>query len=139
MENKRMEIDHEKTLAYWQNHQVKCTCAYCENYAEAFRMNYPHTSELLETFSVAVEHPLETMPFQYDQEKKEIDYMAFYAIKGTLREKMIPMEHEGLQIQFVGSKEGENLCPKPEMEEPYFLIWLDQVRLPWVLEKEPEE
>lgn len=43
-------------------------------------------SKLLEDFGLCIDFTLETMPLEYDEINKEIEYISYYPVKGTIDE-----------------------------------------------------
>lgn len=138
MDGLKINNDYVTTKAYRFKYERQCDCAYCRNYYRTFKEKYPQTSALLESLGLDSDYPLEIMPFQYDERSNEREYFAFYPVKGTIDQDEIKVDLEGLEIHvFKGSPE-DNPCPNPQMEEPYLLIGISGIKLPWVVDADSE-
>lgn len=138
MEKLQINVDKEATKAYRLKYEQQCSCAYCRNYYKTFTIKYPQTSKLLTELGLDTAYPLEIMPFQFDHRSSEMEYMSFYPVKGTMDEHEINLDSEELAIHIFKGYHEKNPCPNPKMEEPYILIGISGIMLPWVLDEDPE-
>ena len=138
MEKLQINVDKEATKAYRIKYEQQCSCAYCRNYYKTFTMKYPQTSKLLTELGLDTAYPLEIMPFQFDHRSNEKEYMSFYRVKGNMDEHEINLVSEELAIHIFKGSHEKNPCPNPQMEEPYILIGISGIRLPWVMDEDPE-
>jgi hypothetical protein len=136
--NLKINNDYEITKEYRLKYEEQCDCAYCRNYYKTFKAKYPHTAELLESLGLDSDYPLETMPFQYDERSNEREYLAFYPVKGTIDQDEIRVPLEGLEIHVFNGSPDDNPCPNPQMDEPYLLISISGIKLPWVVDENPD-
>lgn len=133
-----INYDYDSTKEYRFKYEGQCDCAYCRNYYKTFKTNYPETSKFLERFGLDVEFPLEIMPLQYDKLNNVMEYISFYPIKGTLAKDEIILNIEELELRIFKGKNSNNPCPNPKMEDPYLLVEVSGIKLPWVLDKNIE-
>ncbi len=133
-----ISFDYNISREYRFKYESQCDCGYCRNYYKTFKPSYPESSKLLEFFGLAVDFPLEIMPLEYDKLKNEMEYLAYYPVKGKIDEDSISLNLEELEIRFLKGNQENNPCPNPKMEEPYLLIEISGIRLAWVLDEEAE-
>lgn len=78
------------------------------------------------------------MPLEFDGENNEMGYISYYPIKGIMdRDKKI-LQIEGLEVRILKGSDTNNPCPNPKMSQPYLLIEVSGIKLPWVLTEEVE-
>lgn len=128
-----INFDYDSTKEYRLKYESQCSCAYCRNYYKTFKKKYPKTSKLLEKYGLNVEFPIEIISLTYDRQNNEIEYEVYYPIKGTMDKDEIILNLEELEIRILKGSINNNLCPNPKMEEPYLLIEISGVKLPWIL------
>ena len=134
-----INFDYKLTKEYRYKYENQCDCAYCRNYYKSFKRKYPKTIEFLEEFGLDVNFPLEAMPLEYDKLNNKMEYTVYYPVKGNMEEDEHVFTLEMLIITIFKGSNMDNPCPNPKMEEPYLLIELNGVKLPWLLEEEVEE
>ena len=138
MDGLKINNEYETTKEYRLKYEVQCDCAYCRNYYKTFKEKYTLTSKLLVELGLDAEYPLDIMPLQYDELNNEKEYLSFYPVKGTIGQDEITLDVEGLEINIFKGSDKDNPCPNPQMEEPYLLIGISGIKLPWVLDEDPE-
>ena len=64
-----MNVDIPKTKAYYNSitETSLCDCAYCRNYRLQVKGAFPKVAEYLYSFGIDIEKPLETSPFEPDE------------------------------------------------------------------------
>ena len=64
-----MNVDIAKTKAYYNSiiETSMCDCAYCRNYRLQVKSAFPKVAEYLYSFGIDIEKPLETSPFEPDE------------------------------------------------------------------------
>ncbi|WP_195838032.1 hypothetical protein [Tissierella pigra] len=92
----------------------------------------------MENFGLCIDFPLETMPLEYDEMNKEIEYISYYPVKGTIDEDSLILNLEELEVRILKGSDLNNPCPNPKMEAPYLLIEISGIKLPWILDEEIE-
>lgn len=135
MDKLGINFDYKLTKEYRYKYESQCVCAYCRNYYRSFKVKYPKTSEFLEEFGLDVNFPLEAMPLEYDKLNDKMEYTIYYTVKGSMIEDGYVSTLEALDIIIFKGLNMDNPCPNPKMEEPYLLIELSGVKLPWLLEE----
>ncbi|NLV89261.1 MAG: hypothetical protein GX021_07875 [Tissierellia bacterium] len=60
-------------------------------------------------------------------------YISYYPVKGTMEKDELILNIEGLELRIFKGSESNSPCPSPKMEEPYLLIEIWGIKLPWVL------
>lgn len=133
-----IKLDYNATKEYREIHEYKCDCAYCRNYYKVFKSEYPKTSAFIEEFGLDINFPLEAMPMPYDNKDKIMEYTVYYPVKGEMSNDVLDLNLEELDIRLFKGLDSNNPCPNPKMEEPYLLIEINGVKLPWVLDEDIE-
>ncbi len=113
-----VEATSERTRKYSYEH---CQCGYCKNFYEAIDIAYPDLRPVMEHFGVNLEGPCELMPFEPTL------MLACYRIDGQI----LQWGKSRLSVH------GVLLLPEAS-DEGTFLLWVGEVKLPW-LQKEPVE
>ena len=131
-----IDFDYNLTKEYRLRYENQCDCTYCRNYYETFETKYPDTARFLERFGLSVGFPLEIMPLGYNKPHEEMEYIAYYPIKGTMGVDELILNLEGLEVRVLKDADLNNLCPSPKMKRPYLLIEVSGIKLPWVLDKD---
>ncbi len=64
-----MNVDIAKTKSYYNSiaETSLCDCAYCRNYRLQVKGAFPKVAEYLYSFGIDIEKPLETSPFEPDE------------------------------------------------------------------------
>lgn len=78
------------------------------------------------------------MPLPYNKKDKTIGYTAYYPAKGEVFEDTLDLNIEGLEIRILNGSNSSNPCPTPQIEEPYLLVEINDIKLGWVLDEEIE-
>ncbi len=133
-----ISYDYNATKEYRFKNKYQCDCSYCRNYYKTFRIKYVETSKILEDFGLSVEFPLEAMPLGYDKSDNNMGYISYYPVKGTIGEDILILKLEELEVRILRGSDSDNPCPNPKMEEPYLLIEIAGIKLPWILDEEIE-
>ncbi len=113
-----VEATSERTRKYSYEH---CQCGYCKNFYEAIDIAYPDLRPVMEHFGANLEGPCELMPFEPTL------MLACYRIDGQI----LQWGKSRLSVH------GVLLLPEAS-DEDTFLLWVGEVKLPW-LQKEPVE
>ena len=116
--------DLESTKAYSAKEaQAHCTCGYCENYYKIVDKIYPELHYFLSRFGAKIDAPESLIPITSEL------YQASYAIQG----KIIRMGSEPIWIHDIA-------ITMENTEDPeWFLIQVGIMKLPWVLDQDPNE
>jgi hypothetical protein len=125
------DIDMTGTMEYSAAEAAEhCDCAYCRNFYAALDGEYPGFRTALATFGVDAEAPEELMPYDLDG---RMIYDAVWAVRGKVIQK-------GREVLSLG---GVTILPDPDnvrhvncwCPEPYFLLDISGLELPWVLDE----
>lgn len=130
-----INFDYDITKEYRFKYEIQCDCAYCRNYYKTFKMNYPNTSGLLEELGLDIEFPLEIMPLEYNKLEDKMEYISYYPIKGSTNKDKLILNLDQAEIRVLKGSDTNNPCPNPKMKEPYLLIEIARIKLPWVLDE----
>ena len=119
----RFRVDVEKTRERTSRYSFEhCQCGYCKNFYDAIDRTYPALRPVMEQFGVNLEGPSELMPFEPTL------MLACYRVDGqVLNWGKTPLSVSGVSIL-------------PELaDEETFLLWVGEVRLPWLQEEAAED
>lgn len=114
-----LEATSERTRKYSFDH---CECGYCKNFYDTVDIAYPQLRPALAQFGIHLEGPCELMPFEPTL------MLACYRVDGSIVQW-------GKSRLFVS---GIPLSPESG-EDGTFLLWVGELRLPWVQEEAPED
>ena len=125
------QVDAEKTKAYYMTHSL-CDCDACRNFYTQIHGKYPQLEAFLAELGVDIAKPDE-MPW-WDV-KDKIDYNPCYTVTGTI-ENLGKYEIDFDSVNVVVSK-GENPFDDipNEQTEPYFVLAVYNIYLPWILDE----
>lgn len=115
-----VEATKERTTRYSFDH---CDCTYCKNFYEGIDQAYPQLRPALETFGIQLEGPCELMPFEPTL------MLACYRVDGEI-------EQWGCSELLAA---GVPLVPESSDEENTFLLWVGEMRIPWIQVERPED
>ena len=132
-------VDIQATLDYNDLYNEPCPCTYCRNYEEAFPKTYPEVVEILKTFGIRVERPLEVMEWSWNDTKDKRKYSSFYSVKGELFQEELVIYDKDVMISLFHSDSNKPLYRNTGMKKPYFILEIWYIELPWVLPKPPDE
>lgn len=113
------EATAERTRRYSYEH---CECGYCKNFYEAIDVAYPQLRPAVEHFGINLEGPCELMPFEPTL------MLACYRVDGQI----LQWGKDRLSVR------GIPILPEAGDEET-FLLWIGEIRLPWLQEESAEE
>jgi len=133
-----INFDYDFTKEYRFKYESQCDCAYCINYYKTFKEKYPKTSKFLEEFGLGIGFPLEIMPLEYDKMDNEMGYTSYYPVKGTMDKDELILNSDGIEVRVFKGSDLNNPCPNPKMGEPYLIIEISEIRLPWILDEDVE-
>ena len=130
------DVDVEKTKHYYQTHSL-CECDGCRNFYGQVRQVYPELAEFLQKFGADVEKPDETPWWAVDG---RIEYTPFYTVIGTAAfSRACEINLGTMQLLITRGEDPLHYIPN-EQKEPYFVIGVYNLDLPWVLDEPyPEE
>lgn len=108
-----------------------CLCGYCRNFYAAIDSACPSMRAFLAQFGADIEGPDELSPFE------PTIYEASYIINGTIRRTSdFDLSVDGIPVRIVKS---ENADMDTVRSEPYFVLVIGLIKLPWVLDEDPLE
>ncbi len=114
-----LDLTREKTD---RNAQEHCMCAYCRNFYETAGFCYPGLVRYLDQFGVNPSGPSELMPFEPTL------ILACYRVQGRILE----WGKDALSV------DGTLVQPEAAGENS-FLLWVGEMRLPWVQEEAEQD
>lgn len=137
MEELDITFDYNATKEYRFLNKSQCDCLYCRNYYETFSTKYPKISKFLESFGLDIKFPLEIMPLEYNELEDTIEYISYYPVKGNINKHELIVNLNVFEVRVLKGSDLNNPCPNPHMKEPYLIIELGIIKLPWVLDEKP--
>ncbi len=125
-------VELEKTRAYYQTHEL-CNCSCCRNLYAQIRETAPALTAFLASFGVDITRPDEC---GYIEMQDYIDYLFVgYTVTGRMQSTdAFAIEIDGLQVTASPSDDPTEWFPNGQTE-PYFLISISGLSLPWVLDE----
>ena len=132
--DKNIKFDIEKTKLFYKNYSEVCTCAYCRNFCKVINKSYPQLLPFLEQFGVIIEKPVEAIDYSWTEDKRRL-YQAIYSVHGSIKKEFKMELEQNISIEFLM----DDKLFDTGMEEPYFLIYIDHLKLNWELEENPED
>ena len=108
-----------------------CMCGYCRNFYETIDSACPSLRGFLAQFGADIEGPDELSPFE------PTIYEASYIMHGSiLNASDKPIFVDGVPVRVVPSNLADMDTVRPE---PYFVLVIGLIELPWALEEDPME
>jgi len=108
-----------------------CMCGYCRNFYKAIDKTFPALRPFLAKFGVDIEGPDELSPFE------PTIYEASYIINGTvIRASDQCFYVDGIPVKVLSSKDADMDTVRPE---PYFVLVIGLMELPWLLDEDPTQ
>lgn len=108
-----------------------CLCGYCKNYYRTIDQQYPALRPFLAGFGIDIEGPDELSPFE------PTVYEASYIVNGKiLSVTNQPIYVDGIPVAVISSQVADMDTVRPE---PYFVLVVGLMELPWVLEEDPNQ
>lgn len=128
----KFDIDLPATMEYSAAEAADhCTCAYCRNFYEAIDDSYPDLRPFLAQFGINIEAPDELMNFEPTL------YLGAYAVTGRiLRFGTGPIRISGAAVLPETSREA---MVNAGCQQPYFVLTVGLLTLPWILDEPPED
>jgi hypothetical protein len=125
------EVDIEKTIDYYKSHSL-CGCDCCENFYAQINGKFPKLESFLSRLGVDISKPDEAMSVELDH---TIQYIS---VDYTVCGKIILMGQYEIDIQdnpFISLVIIDGFASPNEQTSEYFTISLNNIELPWVLDK----
>jgi len=125
------QVDVEKTKAYYMTHSL-CSCDACRNFYGQIEGKYPELQAFLAELGVDIAKPDE-MPW-WDVEDK-IDYNPCYTVTGMIETLgKYEIDFDGINVVVTRGENPFDDIPN-EQTEPYFVLAVYNIYLPWVLDE----
>ena len=125
------EVDIEKTINYYKTHSL-CECDYCENFYAQINGKFPKLESFLSDFGVDISKPDECTSVELEN---KIQYIS---VDYTICGKVATMGKYEIDIQdnlFFSIVVTDGFASPNEQTEEYFTISVNNMELPWVLDK----
>lgn len=108
-----------------------CMCGYCRNFYEAIDRVCPSLRPFLAKLGVHVEGPDELSPFE------PTIYEVSYIVNGTILQNSAGTLYiDQIPVKILSSQEADMDTSRPE---PYFVLVIGLVELPWLLSEDPQQ
>ena len=126
------DVDMSATMEYSAKEAAEhCDCAYCRNFYASIDDAYPHLRPFLAQFGVDIEGPDELMPFVATL------YAAAYAVEGRIMQfGQSSIRVDGVAVTPEKAQDAMINCG---CKNPYFIISVGTMVLPWVLDEPMED
>ena len=108
-----------------------CLCGYCRNYYRSLDLYYPDIRPFLANFGIDPEGPDELSPFE------PTIYEASYIVNGRILELgQKQLFVDGVPVRILSDHEADMDTERPE---PYFVLLIGLMELPWMLDEPADE
>ena len=108
-----------------------CNCGYCRNFYEAIDLVCPSLRAFLAKLGVHVEGPDELSPFE------PTIYEVSYIVNGTILERPVEAFYvDQIPVKILSAQEADMDTDRPE---PYFVLVIGLIELPWLLDEDPQQ
>lgn len=108
-----------------------CTCGYCRNFYEAIDRICPSLRPFLAKLGVHVEGPDELSPFE------PTIYEVSYIVNGSILQNSTETLYiDQIPVKILPSHEADMDTSRPE---PYFVLVIGLIELPWLLSEDPKQ
>lgn len=132
LENHVLLIDSDATYQYHDIYNEKCSCSNCRNFFLGFYQNYSKVVEFLRMLSIDVQYPIEIIEYGYGWDKK-IQYSVYYSVKGKLPDEKVELEYDDVLIKC--SSRNDAVYSNTGMSDPCFIVEIEELYLPWLLDE----
>lgn len=121
-------LNMQITSAQAEDH---CTCGYCRNFYAAIDCVCPGLRPFLAKMGVHAEGPDELSPFE------PTIYEVSYIVNGTILQRSQDRLYiDGIPVKVLDSTEADMDTVRPE---PYFVLVIGLIELPWLLDEDPAQ
>lgn len=135
--------DLQATKKYYADRcPEQCSCLYCQNYRAALEQQYPEVTALLRRMEVDPLQPLDITEWgAVDVRSGMRLYESLYVVKGLLSEDGMELAvQKGITVILYRH---DTTYPAYQnisigLKTPYFLVSIQELKLPWVLQQWPE-
>jgi hypothetical protein len=129
-------MDEDATRTYRDKYCNTCDCAYCRNFLKTFREFAPEAVRFLEQFDIEPDAPIEIMEYGRDESKSSL-YSVYYAVKGELPVDSLEAKVDDLAV-LLYRRDSRIDYSNTDMPNPCFILRMELLRLPWVLDESYE-
>ena len=122
-------VDREKTFKYYATHST-CDCDGCQNFYKQINGLFSELEKFLTVFGVDIAKPEELMWYDIDN---YIEYCPYYTATGNFKASYkYEIDFGKLKAVFYQNDDPMAYIPN-EQTEPYFVIEILNITLPWTL------
>ena len=108
-----------------------CTCGYCRNFYAAVDTVCPSLRPFLAKLGIDVEGPDELSPFE------PTIYEVSYIVNGSIMEEAdMRVFIDQIPVKILSSEQADMDTVRPE---PYFVLVIGLIELPWLLDEDPSQ
>ena len=125
------EVDIEKTTEYYKTHSL-CECDCCENFYTQINGMFPKLESFLSDFGIDISKPDEIMSFELN------NTIQYISVDYTVCGKVATMGQHEIGIQdnkWFSIDITDGFASPNEQTADYFTISVNNIELPWVLDK----
>lgn len=125
--NHNFYIDKSGTKSYYESYSGLCDCPACRNYYQVIKSYLSSLNDFLNQFEIDIEKPIEIVHFEANRIDHTVEYIAYYSVNGSadVSEGDIHFGDVNILVQ------SPELSPNTEMTEPYFVLEVSNLYLPW--------
>lgn len=138
-------FDKEITQAYYEKLDILCSCATCRNFYKNIQSIPIELRKFLEEFRIDVGKPIEQWSVIANKDKNIVENVIYYAVNGVANSSdcyEIDIQNVHIIVMHPNSEDvvhcPEN-SPNTEIEEPYFVLQIHNLWLPWIVEDDINE
>lgn len=117
-------IDIEKTSQYYTRN-IQCDCEACQNFCKQIKGLFPDLENFLLRFGIDISRPDDAMWLENDN---SVDYSPCYTVAGSI----VNTDSHEIRFDDLKVKIHNRYIPNVQTE-PYFVIEVCDINLPWVL------
>lgn len=122
-----IDLTMERSAYQAQEH---CDCSYCRNFYRSLDASNPDMRPFLAVFGIDPMGPDELCPFE------PTIYEVSYIVNGTILQTGTPFRIGDIPVKVLSSTDADM---DTERSEPYFVLIIGLLELPWALDEDPRE
>ncbi len=125
------EVDTEKTIEYYKTHSL-CECDLCANFYTQINSMFPKLESFLSDFGIDISKPDEIIGFELN------NTIQYISVDYTVCGKVVTVGQHEISIkdnQFFSIDITDGFASPNEQTSDYFTISVNNIELPWVLDK----
>lgn len=124
-------FDKNKTVKYYKDYSDLCQCESCKNFYKNAKLIPNDIKNFVEQFGADITKPIEQESVIADKAKNIVENTVYYAVYGkatSLDNHEIPIGESVIEIV------PKEKSPNTDISEPYFVIAVRDIWLPWTID-----